>query len=270
MEAKISDYFNKTLKRTLNYPESFDVRFDRENRIFSLYSDRPSQLIRNKSLLKKIEDNLYQTFNNIDPAIIDVRINIINDRHIEINYAVKGMLSNLDTGPYANILNNLDISQMSDLCSTNPKFHQLCKNADLIVQVISNKYGLNAKEYTRLFMLRENHNLIKILKKIQLYDFIINTMIINKFDKYINSLNEIYRQHGDEMYFFNDNYEEFKKFQSTHVNTLSSEDLDYYIQLIELLNDNVLSIMDKEDMSPQNAKGLYFQSENGKVIQVIN
>lgn len=252
IENNLQNYFNVILKRSLRYPESFVINSDVNSRRIQVTSNAPSQLIQqlnnNRKLLNNVESSLLNGFKAFDPSIRSLQINVISNDRLEINYTVQKLLTNLDIGPYVNIARNLDRSQLADFCSVNPQFFKLCGDPLFITALLEERYPDN--NYLKVFS-GSNYNL-RLLKKIELYDFIIINMPLATFNNMISKMQPI----GVE--FFTSDYQEFITFQRDIINGLSNEDLDFNLETKDLIEDGALDIMDKEDMNPILCTRFYF------------
>ena len=115
-----------------------------------------------------------------------------------------------------------------------------------------------------MFVINEDYNVNKLLKKIELYEFI-NTLTDKNFNNMIDEMKAV------EVPFFTDNYQEFMKFQIKEINNLSNDDLNYHLNMKELIEDGSISVMDKEDMNENPANVFYFMlDEDNKMKTVIS
>lgn len=148
----IKDNLNGPLKQFLKYTEKYEM----SEVAFSPYEDTtitffpeiifrsPNTLIamlqRDPSLKEKIRSNLLQGLQSKYPGIQNVRIILSSD---DISFIIKMKPFPLgdipDSGIYVNIASYLSIDKLNNLCRTDKKFNQLCRNNSFWINLINKK-----------------------------------------------------------------------------------------------------------------------------------
>ena len=134
MENKLinsfGEYFNNILKNTLGYKETFTVKVNLNDKIISLISNYPSQLINmlrsNPKLTLDLKTKLQFAFMQNNPDIEFFELTILNNHNIRINYGFN-VKSLKDADVYAIIAKDFSIEDLQNFCNTDSLFNNFCK-----------------------------------------------------------------------------------------------------------------------------------------------
>ena len=178
-------YFNNILRTSLGYSETFTISIN-GNRI-SLYSDKPSELIRtlwtSESTLNKIKDTLLLAFQRNNPDISEININLISNREMEIIYNFS-ISSITELGLSANVLKEFSLDELSKWCALNKQLSDQCKSQMFWVQLFNARFGELPKWLPQNINYRKFYiDILKYLESIPVTEELIN--IIEEYQQYL-------------------------------------------------------------------------------------
>ena len=191
---KFNLYFNSILKKSLNYPESYDIQIDTQNQTILLTSniDNPKLSIlleSNKNLLIKLESSLLSGLKTKYPDILSVNIYIKSYNKILITYIFGDTPFELnDINILAKLASEYDDDNIEQLCQINTNFNKACKDPLFWWKIIEIKYPK--------YIIYKNRNLYdpkKVFKGLKFYTSYILTDPVTNIQRLYNNYYETLR-----------------------------------------------------------------------------
>jgi len=145
IKDRLSSYFNDLLRKSLTYPETFDIIVDLDNKRFVLtpntsYS-KLVELLQRNDFANKIEQSLLKGFQNFDNTINSIIIYVNPPNKIIITYQINTTIIDInEIGVYVKIASRLDNKSLGQMCNSDPKLNKFCNDELFWLLLFNAKY----------------------------------------------------------------------------------------------------------------------------------